>query len=193
MKLQDSLPDGVTVNGKFYHMNFDFRNVLRMLESMETKGLTSEAWAYRALKCVMRHPRGDLMALMSETQKILFGKAKKPTGEKLTDYDQDADYIRAAFLQAYKIDLWREKIHWLKFSALLAGIPDGTRYSDILGIRARPMPEPNKYNADERDRLARAKAEYAVHMTEQEQADSYQRGLQSIAKGLLSLAGKGGE
>lgn len=193
MKLQDSLPDGVTVNGKFYRMNFDFRNVLRMLESMERKDLTYEAWVYRALKCIMRRPRGDLMGILAETRKVLFASAKEPTGEKLTDYDQDAELIRAAFRQAYGIDLWRDNLHWLEFTALLAGLPEGTRYSDILSIRARPMPEPTPYNADERARLAKAKAAYAVNMTEKEQADSLQHGLQKMARGLLAMAGKGGE
>ena len=193
MKLQYSLPGGVTVNGKFYPMDFDFRNVLRMLESMERKDLTQEAWAYRALKCVMRRPRGNLLLILAETRKVLFANAKEPAGEKLTDYVQDADLIRAAFRQAYGIDLWRDKLHWLEFTALLAGIPEGTRYSDILSIRARPMPEPTKYNAEERANLAKAKALYAVQMTDKEQTDSLQQGLQKMARGLLSMAGKGGE
>lgn len=191
MKMYETLPNGVTVNGKFYRMDFDYRNVLRMLERMERQDLTTEAWAWRVLRCVMRRPRGNLLALVSEAQKVLFGNAKKRDGEKLTDYDQDADLIRAAFFQAYKIDLWTEKMHWLKFTALLAGIPDGTRYSDVLSIRARPMPEPTKYNAEERANLARAKAEYAVKMTEKEQADSRQRGLLAVAQGLLSMTGGG--
>ena len=189
MKLQDSLPRGVTVNGTVYHMDFDFRNVLRMFESMERKDLTYEAWVYRALKCVMRRPRGNLLLILAETRKVLFANAKEPTGEKLTDYDQDADLIRAAFRQAYGIDLCRDKLHWLEFTALLAGIPEGTRYNDILSIRARPMPEPTKYNAKERENLAKAKAIYAIQMNEKEITDS----LQNIARGLLSMAGKGGE
>lgn len=191
MKMHETLPNGVTVNGKFYRMDFDYRNVLRMLERMERQDLTPEAWAWRVLRCVMSRPRGNLLALVSETQKVLFGSAKKRDGEKLTDYDQDADLIRAAFFQAYGIDLWTEKMHWLKFTALLAGIPEGTRYSDVLSIRARPMPEPTKYNAEERANLARAKAEYAVKMSEKEQADSRQRGLLAVAQGLLSMTGGG--
>lgn len=193
MKLQDSLPHGVTVNGKFYPMDFDFRNVLRMLESMELKDLTEEAWVYRALKCVMRRPRGDLMRILAETRKVLFANEKEPTGEKLTDYVQDADLIRAAFQQAYGIDLWREKLHWLEFTALMSGIPEGTRYSDILSIRARPMPEPTKYNAEERANLAKAKAEYALKMTDDERENNLSFGLNNLANMLLSMAGKGGE
>ena len=37
MKLFERLPDGVTVDGKHYKLNFDFRNVLKMLEVLEWK------------------------------------------------------------------------------------------------------------------------------------------------------------
>ena len=39
MKLQDRLPDGVQVDGKFYKMNFDFRNVLRMIDILDRDDL----------------------------------------------------------------------------------------------------------------------------------------------------------
>ena len=192
MKLQEKLPNGVTVNGRFYHMNFDYRNVLRMIESMTRKDLTPEAFVYHALKCVMRHPRGNLRAIYEETKKILFENANTSKNEKVTDFVQDADLIRAAFWQTYNINLWRDKLHWLEFIGLLSGLPEGTRYSDILNIRVRPMPEPNKYNADERARLAKAKAKYAVWMTDEERTDSLEIGLKEMAKGLLMLAGEGG-
>ena len=193
MKLQETLPAGVTVNGKFYAMDFDFRNVLRMIESMAREDLTPEAWVYRALKCVMKRPRGDLNAVFIETRKILFENTKKRTGEKLTDFVQDADLIRSAFWQAYHVNLWRDKLHWLEFVGLLSGIPDNTRYSDILSIRARPMPEPTKYNAEERERLAKAKAEYAVKMTEEEREHSLENDMRGVAQFMLSLAGIGGD
>jgi hypothetical protein len=81
----------------------------------------------------------------------------------------------------------------LEFSALLAGLPEGSRYSDVLGIRARPMPAPTKYNAELRQWLTKAKAEYAVRMTKREEENSYQTGLRLMAEGLLALAEKGGD
>ena len=55
MKLFESLPDGVTVDGKFYKCNFDFRNVLRMLDTMQREDLIPDARDYLCLKCVLRH------------------------------------------------------------------------------------------------------------------------------------------
>ena len=54
------------------------------------------------------------------------------------------------------------------------------------------MPEATKWNAKEREWLAKAKAQYAVSMTEQEREASYQAGLHQMAMSLLAYA-KGGK
>lgn len=52
------------------------------------------------------------------------------------DYILDGDYITAAFQQAYGIDLTSiEYMHWHRFSALLKGLPDNTKLSQIMGYR----------------------------------------------------------
>ena len=56
--------------------------------------------------------------------------------EDLLDYDLDADYIYAAFMQAYKIDLVDADLHWHKFLALLTALPDTTTMSKIMGYRS---------------------------------------------------------
>ena len=194
MKLQDRLPYSIKVNGRSYSVDLDFRNVLSMLDVMARTDLLPEARDYLALKCVMWHPHGDLRAIMTALRELLFPEAKSSGNhQKLTDFVQDADLIRAAFWQTYRIDLWSDKLHWLAFSALLSGIPEGTRYSDIIGIRARPMPAPTNWNSEERAALAKAKARYAVEMTAEEQENSYQSGLRAMAAGLLAMAKGGGK
>lgn len=124
----------------------------------------------------------------------MFPAAQKiPNNKKITDFTQDADLIRAAFLQEYGINLYRDKLHWMEFSSLLAGLPDGNRYNDVLGIRARPMPAPTKYNAEERHWLAKAKADLALRLTDNEREVSLNQSLRDVATSLLALAGKGGD
>ncbi len=50
----------------------------------------------------------------------------------------DGEYIFSSFMQAYHIDLIEEqgKLHWQKFNALLAGLPDGTKLVEVMKIRA---------------------------------------------------------
>lgn len=193
MMLHEKLPDSVTVNGRRYRLDLDFRNVLRMMDVMDRKDLLPGARAYVALKCVMKRPPKDAAPVLAAVNALLFPARKKPEKrEKLTDLKQDADLIRAAFLQSYGVNLWRDRLHWFEFSGLLACIPGGSRYADIIGIRARPMPEATKYNAKEREWLMKAKAEYAVEMTAEEQERSYQEGLHNMAMSLLAIAQKGG-
>lgn len=53
------------------------------------------------------------------------------------DIRYDGDYIYASFLQAYGIDLFdvQGKLHWKKFNALLSGLPEGTKFMEVVKIR----------------------------------------------------------
>ena len=188
MKLQDRLPQGVTVGGRFYRLDFDFRNVLRMIDELDRQDLMPEAKAYRALRCLTRHPR-NVGPVLDAVKALLFHK-KAADGPRITDFEQDAGLIRAAFRQAYGIDLYKDRLHYLAFIELLNAIPEGTRYSYVVGIRARPMPAPTKYNAEERAWLARAKADVALHYdNEQEREERYSRDVANIAAALIGWAG----
>lgn len=187
MKLQDRLPEGVTVDGKFYRMDFDFRNVLRMMEIMTRNDLMPEAREYRALRCLCRRPR-NMDKVLPAVYGLLFEQAPQSDGPKVTDFVQDAALIRAAFLQCYRIDLYHDQLHWIAFRELLGALPEGSRYRDVVGIRARPIPAPTKYNSEERAQLMRAKAAVALHMSEEEQMDKYQRDVAGIAAALIAWA-----
>ena len=187
MKLQDTLPQGVTVDGRFYRLDFDFRNVLRMMEIMGRDDLMPESREYLAVKCLTKRPK-NAGKVLEAVRSILFQNPPKTDGQMVTDFGQDAPLIRAAFRQAYGIDLYRDRLHWIEFSELLNAIPEGSRYSEVIGIRVRPMPKPTKWNADERAWLAKAKSDVALSMTEEERKTAYERGVAQVASFLLSLA-----
>ena len=190
MKLQDKLPEGVTVDGRFYKMDFDFRNVLRMIEELEEKNIFPEARAYNALKCVCKRPRNVLR--VAEAVKDLLFTTDRRKGQKITDFVQDAGLIRAAFKQAYGMDLYRDHVHWLEFMELLSAIPNDTRYSEVVSIRAREIPAPTNFNQKEREWLIRAKADVALRTTEDEQETQYKQDVANVGAFLMSLA-DGGE
>lgn len=185
IRLYEGLPQGVTVDGRFYRLNLGFRNVLKMLEILDDKNLTDAARNYLALKCVLNRPR-NVDKVLSAVKDLLFEK-RPQTGEKLTSFEQDAGLIRTAFLQEYQIDLFRENIHWLEFIELLQNLPGGNRYEEILGIRARPMPEATKYNQKEREWLIKAKRQCALQMTDEEQAEKYARDVRNVFSGLMAF------
>lgn len=189
MKLQDRLPDGVTVDGKFYKMDFSFRNVLRMIEVLDDNNLMPGARAYNALHCLCKRPK-NVFKVLEAVKGILFTAPRKKDGQRVTDWVQDAGLIRAAFRQAYGIDLYRDKLHWIEFQELLNAIPEGNRYSEVVGIRARPIPAATKWNAHEREWLMKAKADVALEMDEAERMKRYQQDVANIASVLMGMARK---
>jgi hypothetical protein len=190
MKLQDRLPDGVTVDGRFYRLDFDFRNVLRMMEVMARADLMPEAREYMALKCLTKHPPRNVPKVLEAVRALLFEKPPKADAKKVTDFVQDAGLIRAAFRQAYGIDLYRDRLHWIEFSELLNAIPEGNRYSEVIGIRVRPIPSPTKWNSDERAWLMKAKADVALEVSDEEREKNYRQDVAGIAAALLAWAGE---
>ena len=191
MKLQDRLPQGVEVDGKFYKMDFDFRNVFRMIEILDRDDLLPSAKEYKALRCLCKRPKNTFMVL-GAVKALLFKAPRKKGGQRVTDFIQDAGLIRAAFRQAYGIDLYRDRLHWIEFTELMNALPEGSRYAEVVGIRARPMPEPTQWNKKEREWLMQAKADVALELSEDEIAEEYKRGVANLAA-LLKTMAKGSE
>ena len=189
MKMYERIPDGVTVDGKRYKCNFDFRNVLKMLDVMQREDITPDARDYLCAKCVCNAPK-NARKVYDAICSILFEKTPGKDGKRLTSFEQDAPLIRAAFKQVYNIDLFRDKLTWFEFTEYLQNLPEGNRYEDVIGIRARPMPAANKYNQKEREWLMQAKQSVALHLTEREAEKKYDSDVSRIFAGLMSMIPK---
>lgn len=189
-KLFDRLPDGVTVDGRFYKCDFDFRNVLKMLEIMRRDDLELSARDYHCVKCVFSGhlPLSKAAKVYLSICSILFEKTPENDGKRLMSFEQDAPLIRAAFRQEYGIDLFREKLTWFEFTELLHALPEGNRFTEVVGIRARPLPTPTKWNGKEREALLRAKQAVALHLDETEQKQQYEKDVSRIFDGLFAWA-----
>lgn len=193
IRLYEPVPDGVTVDGKFIACDFDFRNVLKMLDIMQREDIYPEARDYLCVKCVAKHPKRikDTGKAYRAINDLLFEKVPDSGGEKITSFEQDAGMIRAAFRQVYRVDLFRDRLSWFEFTELLHNLPEGNKYTDILGIRSRPLPAPTKYNAKEREWLMKAKQQFRLHLTEAEAARKYDRDVSKVFTGLMSMMAKG--
>ena len=189
MKLYERIPDGITVDGKFYPCDFDFRNVLKMLDLMQRDDIYPDARDYLCAKCVISHRIRSKTArkVYDELVSVLFEKRPETGGKRLTSFEQDAPLIRAAFKQVYGIDLYHDKLSWFEFTDYLQNLPEGNRYEDVIGIRARPVPPANKYNQKEREWLIQAKQSVALHLTEAEAARKYDEDAGKIFAGIMSL------
>lgn len=78
------------------------------------------------------------------------------------DIRYDGDYIYSSFLQAYGIDLFdvQGKLHWKKFNALLSGLPEGTKFMEVIKIRKW---KPQKGDSAEyKEEMRRLQRDYAL-------------------------------
>ncbi len=75
------------------------------------------------------------------------------------DYRCDAPYIVAAFQQAYGIDLTREKLHWFRFRALFAALPEDTLMAKIINWRTMDLAD---YEGSMREHYADLKERFAL-------------------------------
>lgn len=190
LKLFDRLPDSVTVDGKRYKCDFDFRNVLRMLDVMQRDDIYPDARDYLCARCCVKNVPNDASKLYAALCAVLFPETPTAGGKRLTSYEQDAGLIRSAFRQVYHIDLFRDRVHWLEFVELMQYLPEGCRYEETIGIRARPMPAATKYNAKEREWLLKAKQSVALHLNEREQVQKYDKDVSGVFAGIMGMIQK---
>lgn len=101
------------------------------------------------------------------------GPEKKPY-----DIRFDGEYIFASFMQAYGINLFKVhgELHWKEFNALLAGLPEGTKFVEVVRIRGY---KPQKGDTDEYKRkMRKLQKDYALpdQEIEEEEEESWEGG-----------------
>lgn len=187
------LPYTIHYKGKTYKLTPAFDNVLNMYEAisgLEDTEAVEIMLYYLTDGNVPYEP--DFLRAVSE---VYFPNSKKIVHNKARSFDylQDAQLIYAAFMQTYGIDLTDQlgKLHWWKFQALFSGLPENTRFSEIVSIRQKPIPKPTKYNTEERANLIRLKQEFKLEISEEERQRNLQEGLKQMAVFLLNKAQKG--
>lgn len=90
------------------------------------------------------------------------------------DIRYDGDYIYASFLQAYGIDLFDVQgvLHWKKFNALLSGLPEGTKFMEVVKIRKW---KPQKGDSAEyKEEMRRLQKDYALPNDVIEEDEEYE-------------------
>ncbi|MCM1258797.1 MAG: bacteriophage Gp15 family protein [Roseburia sp.] len=137
-----ALPRTVRVGGKAFPIHTDYRVWMKFV-------LEYQKWAKEGFQrtldikylftssipiftCVEDYL--DIMAFAFPLQAV--PHSENEGGEQVLFYDIDGDYIYAAFLQQYGIDLIDKELHWHKFLALLHGITEDTKLGSIMAYRS---------------------------------------------------------
>ncbi len=93
---------------------------------------------------------------------VMKSSTSKEPEKRLYNVKHDGAYIFASFMQAYRIDLIEEigKLHWKKFNALIVGLPEGTKFVEVVKIRSY---EPQKCDSQEYiDKMRELQKEYRL-------------------------------
>lgn len=193
--LYDTPCNRVRVGRSTYKIKAPFDTVLFCLQALKS-GDMSEADKIRlCVSLLVVHPP----RAMAEKEKVLRAvlaaineEPKKQDADKppCMDFEQDAEYIRAAFWQQYGINLdeQRGRMSWQTFCGLLGGLTDATAFIRIVQIRAKEMPPPNKHNAEERRALAEAKARFALKEKPGEAQGRFLRKFGAIASKIATMS-----
>lgn len=131
LRFDTKLEQTVSVGG--VPVTTDFRRWMRFGQSISPDAVSGEVWGILSDK-----PMPDTM-WVGDALEFWADRVPCPHGgggHKTLDYDADADYIYAAFVQAYGIDLMTADLHWWTFLALMRGLPDSTLISQVQGYRS---------------------------------------------------------
>lgn len=142
--LLDPLPtawEGRTIDPDFRHMVWLSNQYLRGRATADPQGMAKEAVRrfYRDPVPPLEVPasfQAMLRFFTSGTETASSGKGSGGTATVSFDYAFDADYIVAAFQQAYGIDLTVTQMHWWRFRALFRALPEDTLMAKIMSWRS---------------------------------------------------------
>lgn len=164
--------DHIEVDGKAYRVDSSFDKVLKLIDLLKETQISDNnklkigiQMLFGANVDLLELEMKDLAKVFNATfEKIVNLTESKPEkldrlGNVIPEYKKDeenyyslshdAEYIFSSFFQAYGIDLIEEqgKLSWDKFQALLAGLPENTKFKEVVSIRAWKKPSKNDSEA----------------------------------------------
>ena len=170
--LLDGLPRSVSVSGRDVPIETGYRTGLKFERVLRDTRLSNADKLRKALGLYFRpglvRPEEYTAAVEALIGFYRCGAPPAPKEEPgedgppedpIYDYEHDAGYIYAAFMQAYRVDL-SKNIHWWQFKALFQSLPSDTMLMKIIGYRTAKVP--STATAEQRQRIEELKRLYAL-------------------------------
>lgn len=184
--LIEPLPVTVQIGEEFYAINSDFRVTIAFEILMQDPDIEDAQKAKKALELYYPIIPHDLDAAVDQIMWFYQGGKKyrqeqaRRSGaldpddtQRIYSFEHDDDYIYAAFLSQYHIDLQKVPyMHWWKFRAMFHSLRSDMKISEIMGYRSMEINE--KMTPEQRDYYQKMKNLYALPMPadEVEKADA---------------------
>ena len=175
--LLDTLPETITVEGKDYFADTDFRTFIILEKIISDSRLSSSEAVLSVIDLVLPDEKPPIDAVASAIHEImwLYSCGSPSTGKKkrrmngnvvikdnlIYDYEYDAPYIYGAFLSQYGVDLNDiDYLHWWKFIAMFKSLRSDCKICEIMSYRATDISKIK--DREEKNRIARLKEIYAL-------------------------------
>lgn len=183
MRLTDRFDgDYITIDGEDYELYFAFDNILRVYElyddkEVDTASKVTMMFDMLVIDCEMDlslQQKSDLIEyilnnLLSKedvdsNDEEVSSEGEESDGPKTHDFTKDAELIYASFLYDYNIDLFdvQGELHWNKFVGLFNSLSEKSALMKVIEIRTADIPQENKYNKKDRQKLIKAKNKYSL-------------------------------
>lgn len=177
--LASKLPTTVLVNGVEYPIRSNFRTMIKFEQLMQEPEVDDQDKVWMALRLFYPEIPEDteqaveqlLWFYRCDKKENLYEKKTKRRKAKRTDriydFEHDDDYIYAAFMAQYKLDLQKiEYLHWWKFRAMFNSLNDDTQFVKIMEYRAVEL---DKVPKEKRAFYKRMKQLYALPLSQDEE------------------------
>lgn len=134
------LPDSLVISGIEYPIKTDFRLWIRLPELDDLRALFIDRepsfYGYFSKESIAEIV-GFYTGGIGQKKAAEDGAEPHDAGPAVVNFREDEAIIYASFLQAYGIDLYEVGyLHWWKFKALVAGIPESTTLGQIMQLRS---------------------------------------------------------
>lgn len=147
--LVDLLPIAVEIDNKNYEINSDFRTSILFELLMQDSSIGEEDKIITALE--LYYPVIPENINEAIEQMLWFyrcgkeitsskGNGKGKSVTRIYSFEHDDDYIYAAFMDQYNIDLQDiEYLHWWKFKAMFKSLKEDNEIVKIMGYRSMDL------------------------------------------------------
>ena len=170
IKFTEPFPRSIKIGGKNYAINTDYR----IMAELETKISRADISDANAFANIFRETISVLFKEIphEDIQEIIKGVlwyyccGKEPsanvskTGKRCYDYDEDSDYIFAAFMQQYGDDLVSSDMHWWEFRAKFTALTEETEFVKIMQYRSIDISKIK--NKEERARIKKLQERFSL-------------------------------
>ena len=146
MTIFEKLPQKICLTDKEYGINTDFRTWVKIEQLLYNANKDFSKIAEALLACYKELPsdpeeaiRGMMWFYSCGKNGVQQERGKSYKKMPVYNFEDDAEYIYAAFLSEFGIDLCAADLHWWKFRALFLALSENSKFAKMVAYRSMDL------------------------------------------------------